>query len=107
MTTSATPSSNPEKAIASELVGAVIELAQAGESEILDVADTAIKNGETNLDKAILAGFKAKVPLVGNSLGEAIVTSIAGLDATAEGAVKTGFDAGIVALQHLQTQLSS
>ena len=87
-----TAPTDPNAAITIDLLDAFIAEAKAHESEILAWADGLLVAGTHTAASALAAGFRAKVPLAGGSIGAAIATALGQLDVEAEGGLKTAFD---------------
>jgi hypothetical protein len=85
----------PTAQIDVDLLDAFVAEAQAQEAAVLTWADALVTEGSKTLADALASGFRAKVPIAGGAIGSAVETALASLDTTAEGALKTGFDAVI------------
>ena len=98
-------SSGPLQTIDNDLQDAFAAEASANESAILAWADGLVASGSHSLGDALAAGFKAKVPLAGGSIGAAVEVALAQLDVTADSTLKTQFDALIAAAQAHQLKV--
>ena len=83
---------DPNAAITVDLLDAFVLEAKAHEAEILAWADGLIVAGSHTAANALAAGFKAKVPLAGGSIGAAISTALDQIDVKAEAGLKVAFD---------------
>lgn len=85
--------------IGGETLEGAAEIASTYETDILAKGDELLQSGEHTLETALTTAIKTKVPLVGGTLSGVIATALEGVEPTAEGALKTGFDAVIAAMK--------
>lgn len=85
--------------LGAEAIDVIVPIAVAEETYVLAFVDGEIAAGSTDLGASIVKALSAKIPLVGKTIGSEIAAELTGLDASAEGAVKAGYDKAIALLK--------
>lgn len=99
MTETATPQPTFLERLGAETIDVIVPLAVAEETYVLAFVDGEIAAGETNVGAAIVKALSAKIPIVGKTIGDEIVSELSGIEHAAEGAVKDGYDRAIALLK--------